>query len=209
MAQYDSIGSQYDVIKTTFFNRVEQFNFRKNVEPYLQNHDTTVIDFACGTGFYSHLLLSWGAASLTGIDISHKMLAGAISRLSATSFAPRASFVQGDGVQPQPYLVAGSEGFDIATGVWFLNYARDMEQLTCMFRSISINLKSTGVFVGVCPCPTDDVASLAAKSYNGPLTGVRFEYPEALDNGLGYRKHVIVESPPGSDPSIQGVDFWA
>ncbi|KAJ5943792.1 toxA protein [Penicillium verrucosum] len=117
MSQYDSIGTQYDMVKTTFFNRVEQFNFRKHVEPFLQKPHTTVIDFACGTGFYSHLLLSWGAASLIGIDISHAILAGAVARLSATSFASRACFLQDDGFQPQCYPVAGSKGFDVATGV--------------------------------------------------------------------------------------------
>ncbi|KOS46685.1 hypothetical protein ACN38_g2309 [Penicillium nordicum] len=61
-----------------------------------------------------------------------------------------------------------------------------------MFRSISINLKSTGVFVGVCPYPTNDVASFATNSDPPPPTGVRFEYSQELKNGLGYR-----------------VDFWA
>ncbi|KAJ5943791.1 methyltransferase domain-containing protein [Penicillium verrucosum] len=78
-----------------------------------------------------------------------------------------------------------------------------------MFRSISINLKSTGVFVGVCPYPTNDVASFATNSDPPPPTGVRFEYSQELENGLGYRKYIIVEPPPGSNSSAEGVDFWA
>lgn len=103
MSQYDNIGSDYNIIKTLPYNRLEQHNFRKTVQPFLSGSDTSVIDFACGTGFYSSLLLSWGAPSLTGMDLSPAMVDGANARLASAVSSGSANFVVGDGFQPQLY----------------------------------------------------------------------------------------------------------
>lgn len=79
---------------------------------------------ACGTGHYSRLLLSWGAASVIDVDVSPAMVAAAARE--AQSFDPeiakRLSFSVGD--------VASlgkrhDEGFDLAIGAWLLHFAGD------------------------------------------------------------------------------------
>ncbi|KAM4067003.1 methyltransferase [Hirsutella rhossiliensis] len=208
MSQYDSIGTRYDVIKTTSFNELERFNFQKSVGPFLQQAETAVLDLACGTGFYSCLLLDWGAGSVTGVDLSARMLAGAEARLSQTRHAKRARFVQGDGLAPKTYS-ASLDAFEVVTGAWFLNYAQDVNQLTCMFRTISTNLKSGGVFVGICFHPTDDVTALASALHGGVWaeTGVCYRYREELPGGIGYQVQVFGLPQPGAPPSVKGVDF--
>lgn len=213
MPEYDTIGTQYDVIKTASYNRVEQSNFRNSVEPFLQNHGTTILDFACGTGFYSELLLKWGSPSmtLTGLDISSAMVDGASARLAKTPYTSRAHFLHADGAAPKFYGPPGSEGFDVATGAWFLNYAKDKQELTAMFNCISTNLSPKGVFVGICMPPTDDVAGQARAFNSEPLLargGVRYEYGDELKNRDGFPCHVFAIPPPGSPPSVKGVDFW-
>lgn len=175
-----------------------------SVQPLLQQAGTAVLDLGCGTGFYSHLLLEWGAGDLIGVDISSSMVAGAEARLRQTQYAPKALFVQGDGLVPTCYSRNG-RGFDVVTGAWFLNYAKDANQLVSMFRTISINLKSGGVFVGICLHPTDDVASFASglDSSVWAKTGVSYQYREELPDGEGCRLRVFGSSRKG----CPGVEF--
>lgn len=214
MSQYDNIGSDYNIIKTLPYNRLEQHNFRKTVQPFLSGSDTSVIDFACGTGFYSSLLLSWGAPSLTGMDLSPAMVDGANARLASAVSSGSANFVVGDGFQPQLYPHPSSSAsstsqnpllgnFSLATGVWFLNYASSQPAMTSMFRSISTNLHPSGVFVGIVPQPTNDIASVAATFSRPPLSHVfpRIEYTSALPSGEGWHTHIFANDT--------GVDFWA
>ncbi|EFY93448.1 hypothetical protein J3458_002002 [Metarhizium acridum] len=199
MAQYDTIGTQYDVIKKTPFNKLEQFNFRKHVEPFLQRHGTKVLDLACGTGFYSSLLLEWGASFVVGVDISSSMVNAAKARLAETPYASRARFVQGNGIIPQGYS-SDDKGFDVVSGAWFLNYASNPDQLASMFRTISTNLNSHGVFIGICLHPTDDLESFASGVNNSAWaqTGVHYEFGKALPGGIGFPITVFGSVSPDS-----------
>ncbi|TQV98402.1 hypothetical protein V2A60_007854 [Cordyceps javanica] len=217
MAQYDTIGTSYDVIKTTAFNKLEQVSFRRNVEPLLHPPGTkTVLDLACGTGFYSQRLLEWGAASVVGVDVSSAMVEGAVERLRRTPYSDRSRFEQGDGMVPRRYdnqdgSGRGPGGFDVVTGTWFLNYAEDAQQLRLMFETVAANLKpSGGVFVGICLHPTDDLAAHAAgvnrSAWN--RTGVHYVYDEAaMASGLGYRFKVVATPPASAPPGTRGIEF--
>ncbi|RFU78966.1 methyltransferase [Trichoderma arundinaceum] len=209
MAQYDSIGTQYDIIKTTSFNKLERFNFRKHVEPFLQSPGNKLLDLACGTGFYSDLLLQWGAGLLVGMDISSAMVDAARARISNTPYKDQAQFVQGDGLIPQPYSSTGAESFDVVTGAWFLNYASSSDQMVSMFQTISMNLKPGGVFVGICPHPTNDLEPFARGTNNSAWakTGVHYKYGLELPGGVGYKLRVFGSSSSSSNPSNGSVEF--
>lgn len=224
-SQYDAIGSKYDMIKRTSFNRIEQLNFRKHVSPFLQkaNANANVLDLACGTGFYSHLLLSWGAASLVGVDLSPVMVEAAAARLGETPYAQRAAFQAGDGFNLdsiknlfyQNRMVGEqgeqgeANGFDVVTGVWFLNYAKDAAELANGFRNIASCLKPNGVMVAVCPNPVEDIDALATSINAGPLppTGVIYNYPRKLENAQGYVMDVKVQPPPSEPAETQPLHF--
>ncbi|EXJ93512.1 hypothetical protein A1O1_01904 [Capronia coronata CBS 617.96] len=90
--QYDAIGLSYESLKRLPAAQLERENLRATIEPLLslkKAHDdnspdvpagdgdgdgVTVLDLACGTGYYSRLLLEWGAARVVGVDISEKMV---------------------------------------------------------------------------------------------------------------------------------------
>lgn len=211
MSQYDQIGNDYNIIKTLPFNRLEQYNFRKAVQPFLSQPNTSVLDFACGTGFYSELLLLWGAPTITGMDLSPTMVDGASKRLPAAVSSGRARFVVGDGfvsqLYPHPPLAqpthAQSGNFDLATGVWFLNYASTRVELTSMFRSIATNLAPHGVFVGIVPQPSNHIENVAVVFNRPPLSRLfpRIEYTAELESGEGWHTHIFAND--------DGVDFWA
>lgn len=63
--------------------------------------------------------------------------------------------------------IESEEPFDIVLGVWLLNYASSANGITRIYRSIAANLKDGGVFVGLTPCPTEDLDGLAARLASG------------------------------------------
>ena len=72
MAQYDAIADAYRDSK--------QLPFRKHIERYTlfealgDVRGQTVLDLACGEGFYTRLLKIAGAREITGVDISAEMI---------------------------------------------------------------------------------------------------------------------------------------
>ena len=204
MTQYDSIGSEYNLIKQLPWGKLETYNFRRQVEPLVKVPGTKVLDLDCGAGFYSQLLVEWGASSVVGMDVSPAMVEGAKAQLSRTPFASSCEFVVGDGSNPRAYSSGGKEeDFDVVIGAWFLNYANGLEEMTTFFKTISLNLKPGGVFVATCPHPTNDVAELAAGINKGgwKKTGLYYNYSTELEDGTGYnfRVHAEPKSPDGSE----------
>ena len=153
-SQYDDIGAKYTaVVKQLPAARIESSSLHAAVAPHI--HGARVLDLACGTGYYSRLLLEWGASSVVGVDLSPAMVAAAErSRESlAPEIAQQLSFRVGDAALIGK-LDSSGEGFDVVVGAWLLNYAGDENELAAMFSTISANLKGpNAVFVGIAAPP--------------------------------------------------------
>lgn len=146
--QYDAIATHYSSIQHLPASSLEQ----PSVETILGDiTGLRCLDLACGLGRWSKLLLSKGAASVTGVDVSQSMIEQAGREASAwpASIRDKVSFRVGDCTEP---LNLKSEGpFDIVFGAWLLNYtSTDVEQLG-MWRNIYTNLHPGGIFVDVTP----------------------------------------------------------
>lgn len=184
--QYDSIQGPYDYIRTLSIAFIERDNVKDTIAPYIRN--ARVLEFACGSGFYTYDFLEWGAASVVGVDISPTMLEearrqGEKSAVGKDRATKDVKFILGDGSKPTVY--EGGE-FDIVFGAWFLNYAPDRAGLIDMFRNIYMNLKPGGHFVSVtCPPASDPEASVEAESNVRP--------PPEGSGGLYYHKLHDVE----------------
>jgi len=57
-AQYDSIQASYDEIRKASIALIELQNVQDIVAPFIKG--ASVLDLACGTGFYSFEFLKWG-----------------------------------------------------------------------------------------------------------------------------------------------------
>lgn len=196
MTQYDSLGSLYDVMDRLPYRAMEERNVYSTLK-YLLPSNPEIIEFACGTGFYTSRLLGWGVESLTAIDISSVMIACAAARLLDLGLSDNVRFIVGDGAKPQSFAHNGSFGqFNVAFGAWFLNYARSKAELTCMFQTISLNLEPGGVFVGIVPHPTNDLRWRAEAYRQQPLNRLfpRNEYTEELDSGDGWGLQVSLDN---------------
>lgn len=194
MTQYDSIGSSYDVVERLPYRAIEKDNVHLAIKPFLKPH-MSVLEFGCGTGFYSSALVYWGVNHLTSMDISAVMLDSAMARLSSEVSSGKVHFEKGDGAVPTSFAPDKSPGyFNMAFGAWFLNYASNKATLVSMFKNISLNLKLDGFFVGIVPHPTEDFGERIKSHQKPPLNRLlpRNQYTKELISGDGWTSRVFL-----------------
>ncbi|KAK0639677.1 S-adenosyl-L-methionine-dependent methyltransferase [Cercophora newfieldiana] len=163
--QYNTFATSYDHARGIPTLHVETANLRSAVTPFI--HNARVLDLACGTGYYSRKLLSWGAASVVGVDVSEGMIAVAKEGLNYTEDKGRLEFRVGDA---RDLGVVGRGEYDLVTAVWLLNYARDEKEMRGMFEGIAGNLKEGGRFMGITLCP---VKREEMDGLKGRMDGIR------------------------------------
>jgi ubiquinone/menaquinone biosynthesis C-methylase UbiE len=151
---YDPIAEQYQ--------RAKQQPWRAYVECYTllelvgDLDGETVLDLACGEGFYTRLLKRQGASRTVGIDLSQRMI----------DLAREQEIVQRLGIE---YLVGDAkalhvpETFDVVAAAYLLNYARDREELAAMCQGVAARTAPGGRFVSVNQNPDRDFTT--APSY--------------------------------------------
>lgn len=144
---YDPIAEQY--------RRSKQQPHRTHIEAYSlmrlvgELDGKTVLDVACGEGFYTRLLRRRGAERVVGVDLSPGMIALARSQESVEPLG--IDYVVGDGKD-----LSFDESFDLVFAAYFLNYAHDSRELRSMCASLARCLKPGGRFVGVNCSPFAD-----------------------------------------------------
>lgn len=151
---YDLIAEQY--------RRAKQQPWRIHIEAFTLVRligdltGKTVIDIACGEGFYTRMIRQLGAARMTGADLSEKMIE--LARTKEAQQRLGIDYIVGDG---QDLGVAAD--YDLAVAAYFLNYAHDRAELNAMCSGIARCLKPGGQFVTVNCNPACDFP--AAPSY--------------------------------------------
>jgi toxoflavin synthase len=151
---YDPIAEQYKRAKQQPWRvHIEAFTLMKLIGDPTGN---TVIDIACGEGFYTRMIRRRGAAKVTGVDLSEKMIG--LARDSEAQQRLGIDYIVGDGRDP-----AVAADCDLAVAAYFLNYAHDRAELNAMCSGIARCLKPGGRFVTVNSNPACDFP--AAPSY--------------------------------------------
>ncbi|KAG7009762.1 hypothetical protein G7Y79_00001g000340 [Physcia stellaris] len=145
--QYDTIAASYNEMRKLPTAKLVDHNVKVAVSPFVKG--AKVLDLACGTGLYTQALHSWGASQVFGVDLSSSM----IDLARATVASESVQFEVGDCSKPK---IFGTGEYDLVLGAWLLNYAASKQEMTDMYRTIAMNLKDDGVFVGVAPHPSED-----------------------------------------------------
>ncbi len=200
--QYDEIGLSYESMKRLPAASLERANLRATVTPFLNaNTETSVLDLACGTGYYSRLLLSWGASRVVGVDISPTMVDAARSQTPPEA-SEKLVFEVGDCTQPLTLRQSTTEQFDIVLGAWLLNYAGTRAEMTRMFANIASHLRPGGHFVGITPHPAIDLDKFA-ELFDPEKTdrdqaryGVSVAYTGRIPEGYGHRTKITAHVQP-------------
>ena len=179
---YDEIAAEY--------KRAKQQPWRLHVEHFTlfkllgDLGGKSVLDLACGEGFYTRFLKRRGAARVVGVDISHGMID--LARREEESHPLGIDYL----VQDVKQLVI-DEPFDVVVAAYLLNYAQTYVQLLEMCAAITRHLKPGCRFVTVNNNPRHGVEHFTStrkygfiKRAQGPLVeGTPVDYVFFLDDG--------------------------
>ena len=145
---YDNLGERYLLTKSLPWKRFsERDTFFAAVG---ELRGLSVVDVACGDGFYSRQLRDAGA-DVVGVDRSHEMIRLAQAeeeraprgiRYAVADAADLASFVTRSGL----------ERFDVAVALWLLDYADSRAMLRDMCRSLARVVRPGGRMVHLGGC---------------------------------------------------------
>ncbi|WP_260417954.1 class I SAM-dependent methyltransferase [Pseudomonas cichorii] len=136
-AAYDSIGERFEAFTDSASQRSVEtqtfFHMMRDVK------GKSVLDLACGFGFFGRELYRQGASKVVGVDISSSMieLARKESERNNEAIEYLVSNVADMGTLPQA-------PFDRVSAAWLFNYAQSIDELETMFAVVAKNLKPGG-----------------------------------------------------------------
>ena len=149
--QYDAIGELYERTKHIPSGLAERATL---VSALPDLRGKSVLDVACGTGFYPRLFRSLGAEPVVGVDSAAEMLSYA-RRVEARE-PLNITYRQHDAAS---LPVLGQ--FDVVTAIWLLGYAEDEAALDVMVANLTANVAPGGTVVTLVPNPDADWDVLA------------------------------------------------
>lgn len=168
--QYDRIGEAFEGFKALHLARyVEVPSFLDLVGDV---SGRSVVDLACGTGFYSRLFKRRGATDVCGVDVSGQMVDVARRIEGAEPLGVR--YAVGDVATTD---VLGGRQYDIATAVNLLNYSETVDAMTAMCRTIHAAVRPGGTLYALNQSPDYDFDGPSPRPYgfHCELEGSRVE----------------------------------
>ncbi|WP_407886261.1 class I SAM-dependent methyltransferase [Scytonema sp. NUACC26] len=192
MTYYDSIAQQY--------KKSKQLPFRLHIEAYTYFHllgnlvGKSLLDLACGEGFYTRQFKLQGAARVIGVEISEKMIE--LARQEEAREPQDIEYILGDVLELDKI---GS--FDLVVASFLLNYAQTREQLLKMCQSIFVNLRPGGRFVTI-----NNNDSQPPQSY---LTTEKYGFIKSIDSPLIEGTPIqYIWTVPGSDQKFRFNNYY-
>jgi len=137
---YDNIAWQY--------KKSKELPVRQYVETYTyfsligEMAGKTILDLACGEGFYTRKFKHNGAIHVVGVDISEKMIE--LAQQEEAKKPLGIEYIVGDVIELKKI-----GRFDLVVASFLLNHAQTKEQLLKMCQSIYTNLKPGARFVSI------------------------------------------------------------
>ena len=136
---YDHIAKQYRDSKLLPFRyAIERYTVFRLLGDL---RGKTVLDLACGDGFYARQFKQAGASAVTGVDVSRGMIALAEDEERTDPIGCR--YVCADAARYVP-----ATPVDIVTALYLLNYARTADELAAFCRACFRALRPGGRLVG-------------------------------------------------------------
>jgi len=156
MTDYNQLANVYHFAKKNPVKQYsEEFTFFKSLGNI---RGKSVLDLACGDGYYTRQLKLNGASLVVGADISEKMIERA--RNIENKRPSGINYTLFDVCQ---FKKIGS--FDIVTSVYLFPYARSFNMLNQMCKTIVLNLKPGGKMISVTLSPFVSNEILDAQIY--------------------------------------------
>jgi len=145
MTQYNEIAEEY----SQMFNPTKRYvlipTFKKIIGKLPEGK--SILDLACGDGFFTRMLADLKPSKIIGIDISEELIKKAIETEKQHSL--------GIEYQVGDILKMNLERkFDLISAVYLLNYASTKEELTTMCKNIYNHLGEEGKFCTITQNPS-------------------------------------------------------
>ncbi|MFJ5551875.1 class I SAM-dependent methyltransferase [Streptomyces sp. NPDC093225] len=193
---YDGIGEAFEGFKTLPVIRYAEVpGFLALVGDVTGK---SVLDIACGTGFYSRELKRRGASRVFGFDISGAMIdaADALERSEPLGI----DYEVGDTATLRSF----DEPFDVAVAVQAFNYANEVAEIELMMRNIRRSLVAGGAFHLFVQNPDFDFdgPSLAKYGFLCESTGKDNEI------GRGIRLTALLEPPVSFEATVPSKETY-
>ncbi len=166
-AYYDTIAEQYK--KTKELPRslhIDEYTYFSLVGDLTRK---SLLDLACGEGFFTRKIKHKGAARVVGVDISPKMIE--LARREEAQEPLGIEYIVCDVLK---LVKIGS--FDLVVASYLLNYAQTKEELLKMCQTIYANLKPGGRFVTI-----NDNLEQSPESY---AIGEKYGYTKSISEPL-------------------------
>jgi ubiquinone/menaquinone biosynthesis C-methylase UbiE len=166
---YDPIAEQY--------KRSKQQPWRTHIEAFSlmsligDSTGLSVMDVACGEGFYTRMLRQKGASRVTGVDLCEGMIE--LARKQEAVHEQGIEYLVGDGRELAP-----ADKYDLAVAAYLLNYAHTRDELQAMCDGVARCLKPGGRFVTVNGNPALDFPSAPSYRKYGFETSVVGKWQE-------------------------------
>ncbi|WP_328868903.1 class I SAM-dependent methyltransferase [Streptomyces sp. NBC_00287] len=182
--QYDEIGEAFEGFKSLPLMRYGEVPSFLGMVGDVSGK--SVLDLACGTGFYSREFKRRGATDVFGVDISVEMIAAAREIEQRDPLG--VGYEVGDVIELRPL----DRRFDIALGVQCLNYAEDIAAMERMCRNIHQSLVPGGEFFVLAQKPDYqfDCASLDRYGFHCEPIG------EEIETGPRVRVTALLDPQP-------------
>ncbi|NUT45763.1 MAG: class I SAM-dependent methyltransferase [Saccharothrix sp.] len=187
--QYDVLGEVYERAKHIPTGLAERATLLAAL-PDLGG--ASVLDVACGTGFYPREFRRLGADRVVGVDSAGEMVAHA---REVERRAPLGITYHRHDAVTLPVLGV----FDVVTAIWLLGYAEDEPALDRMIGNLRANLAPGGTLAVLVPNPDPDWAVLA-DDYG------RYGYEVVRTGPPGARQPVVVRVH--GDPPFEFDSFY-
>jgi len=157
-SQYDAIAAEYSRTKASpLREHVEAFSLMRMLGDL---RALSVLDLACGDGFYTRAIKQAGAAHVVGVDVSEEMIALACQAESACSL----------GIDYYTADVAHMEKlgeFDLVSAAYLLHYASSEKDLRAMCANIAAQLKPGGRLISINENPAQAIEHYAGYTRYG------------------------------------------
>ncbi|WAJ36259.1 class I SAM-dependent methyltransferase [Pseudomonas sp. GOM7] len=178
---YDSIGGLFENFTDTAAQRAVEVRTLMHMAGDVKGQ--SVLDLACGYGFFGRELLRKGASRVVGVDISEKMI----------DLAREESRKNGDTIEFHVRNVCNMESFgkfDMVMAAWLFNYAESLDDMKKMFKAVANNLKPSGRLVAYTVEPDFQLAKGNFTNY-----GVNVLTEEPWAEGFRHQAEFVTTPP--------------
>ncbi|MDR0219401.1 MAG: class I SAM-dependent methyltransferase, partial [Enterobacteriaceae bacterium] len=178
---YDVIGEHYEQFSNTVAQRQSELHDILNMIGDIRGK--SVLDLACGYGYYGRELHRRGASRVVGVDISEKMIA----------LAKTKSIQNGDNIEFHLQNVCEiqlSEKFDIIIAAFLFHYSQSLDELKNMFQAAAAHLKPSGKIIACMVSP-----DYRLKNGNCDNYGFKILAEEPWREGCRYQAEFLTTPP--------------